>query len=154
MDQKMSEVDDGPGHAGRAREEAEDDEPREEDDENVGGPYARVGNIGVASGDWGSLSRKLPISTLLRNMGFKIRAFSCHLENTLDLISRLKAVDVRTIKDYLNLYSGALVRELETVVQIYGVAKPYEKLKEQTGGETRVTKESIVDYIQGMEVPD
>ena len=76
-------------------------------------------------------------------MGFKIRAFSCHLENTLDLIPRLKAVDVRTIKDYLNLYSGALVRELETVVQRYDVAKPYEKLKEQTGGETMVTKKSI-----------
>ena len=39
----MSEVDDGPGHAGRAREEAENDEPGEEDDENVGGPYAGVG---------------------------------------------------------------------------------------------------------------
>lgn len=38
----MAEVNDGPGHARRAREEAEDDEPREEDRENVGGPNPRV----------------------------------------------------------------------------------------------------------------
>lgn len=40
--EEMGEVDDGPGHAGRASEEAENDEPREEDDEDVGGPHARV----------------------------------------------------------------------------------------------------------------
>ncbi|KAL6182819.1 hypothetical protein ACLB2K_044231 [Fragaria x ananassa] len=111
-------------------------------------------NIGVASGNQCSLSRKLPISTLLRNMGSRLEHSLVTYKNTLDLISTLEAVDAGTIKEYLNLYSGALVGELETVVQRYGVPEPYEKLKEQTGGEVIVTKESIVHFIQGMEVPD
>lgn len=38
----MREVDDGPGHARGAIEDGKDDKPREEDDENVGGPHPRV----------------------------------------------------------------------------------------------------------------
>ena len=38
----MGEIDDGPGHARRATEDGEDDEPGEEEDEDVGGPHAWV----------------------------------------------------------------------------------------------------------------
>ena len=38
----MREVDYGPSQARRAIENGENDEPREEEDENVGGPHARV----------------------------------------------------------------------------------------------------------------
>lgn len=38
----MKEVDDGPGHAGGAVEDGEYDDPREEEDEDVGRPHARV----------------------------------------------------------------------------------------------------------------
>lgn len=41
-DEEVGEVDDGPGHAGRAGGEGEDEEPGEEEDENVGGPHSRV----------------------------------------------------------------------------------------------------------------
>ncbi|KAI8544929.1 hypothetical protein RHMOL_Rhmol07G0003600 [Rhododendron molle] len=34
----MGEIDDGPGHARRAAEEGEDEEPREEEDQDIGGP--------------------------------------------------------------------------------------------------------------------
>ena len=34
----MGEIDDGPGHAGTATEDGEDEEPREEEDQNVEGP--------------------------------------------------------------------------------------------------------------------
>jgi hypothetical protein len=37
----MEEVDDGPGHAGGAVEDGEYDDPREEEDEDVGRPHAR-----------------------------------------------------------------------------------------------------------------
>lgn len=39
---EMGEIDDGPGRAGGAAEEGEDEEPREEDDEDVGRPHAGV----------------------------------------------------------------------------------------------------------------
>ena len=38
----MGEIDDGPGHARTATEDGEDEEPREEEDQYVGGPYAGV----------------------------------------------------------------------------------------------------------------
>lgn len=34
----MGEIDDGPGHARRAAEEGEDEEPREEEDQDIGSP--------------------------------------------------------------------------------------------------------------------
>ncbi|KAM5571262.1 hypothetical protein ABKV19_011726 [Rosa sericea] len=112
-------------------------------------------HIGVARGNLCSLSRKLPISTLLRNMGSRLEHSLVTYKNTLDLISRLEVVDIGcTIEDYLNLYSGALVKELETVVQRYCVPRHYEKLKGLTGGQAVVTKESIVDFIQRLEVPN
>ena len=38
----MKEIDDGPGHARRAREDGKDDEPGEEEDKDVAGPNAWV----------------------------------------------------------------------------------------------------------------
>lgn len=40
--EEMGDVDYGPGHAGRASEEAEEDEPREEQNQNVCSPNPRV----------------------------------------------------------------------------------------------------------------
>jgi len=39
---EVDEVDDGPGRAGGAADDGEDEEPREEEDEDVCGPHARV----------------------------------------------------------------------------------------------------------------
>ena len=39
---EVDEVDDGPGRAGGASGDGEDEEPWEEEDEDVGGPHARV----------------------------------------------------------------------------------------------------------------
>lgn len=39
---EVEEIDDGPGHAGRAAEDGEDEEPGEEEDADVGRPDARV----------------------------------------------------------------------------------------------------------------
>ena len=39
---EMGEVDDGPGHARGAVEDGENEEPREEEDQYVSGPYARI----------------------------------------------------------------------------------------------------------------
>lgn len=39
---EVAEIDDGPGHARGATEDREHDEPGEEEDEDVGGPYAGI----------------------------------------------------------------------------------------------------------------
>lgn len=39
---EVAEVDEGPGHAGGAAEDGEDEEPGDEEDEDVGGPDPRV----------------------------------------------------------------------------------------------------------------
>ena len=38
----MREIDDGPSHAGRAAEDGENNKPREEEDEDISGPYTWV----------------------------------------------------------------------------------------------------------------
>lgn len=40
--QEMGEIDESPGHAGGATEEGEDEEPREEENKDIGGPHPRV----------------------------------------------------------------------------------------------------------------
>ncbi|CAB4263246.1 unnamed protein product [Prunus armeniaca] len=100
------------------------------------------GNLGVANGSFYHLSMKLPISrwqrdltdsTVLRNMGLglghSLLAYKAHF------------------REYQSF------RSMKTVMRRYGVPEPYEKLKELTRGRA-VTKESIVDFIQGLELPN
>ncbi|KAF5185087.1 Adenylosuccinate lyase, partial [Thalictrum thalictroides] len=45
-----------------------------------------------------------------------------------------------------------LAEPIQTVMRRYGIPEPYEKLKEFTRGRA-VTKESIRDFVQGLELP-
>jgi adenylosuccinate lyase len=119
------------------------------------------GNLGIANALLEHLSAKLPISrlqrdltdsTVLRNLGVPfahtILAFRS-IEKGLDkLILNEAAID----EDLEN--NWAVVAEaIQTILRKQEYPNPYEALKELTRKNSRITKESIHDFINKLKVP-
>ena len=120
------------------------------------------GNLGIARAILGHLADKLPISrlqrdltdsTVLRNVGVPL----AHI-----LIS-IKAIDKGLGKLLLN--EAKLAADLEAnwmvtaeaiqnILRREGYPKPYEALKDLTRGVSKVDRETIVTFIQSLNVPD
>ncbi|CAN0909638.1 Adenylosuccinate lyase [Linum grandiflorum] len=119
------------------------------------------GNLGKANGNFSHLSEKLPISrfqrdltdsTVLRNMGEGLGHSLLAYKSTLQGIGKLTVNEARLAQD-LDQWWEVLAEPIQTVMRRYGVPEPYEKLKELTRGRD-VTKESIREFIQGLELPE
>ncbi|CAN1257136.1 Sedoheptulose-1,7-bisphosphatase, chloroplastic [Linum perenne] len=119
------------------------------------------GNLGKANGNLSHLSEKLPISrfqrdltdsTVLRNMGEGLGHSLLAYKSSLQGIGKLTVNEARLAQD-LDQWWEVLAEPIQTVMRRYGVPEPYEKLKELTRGRD-VTKESIREFIQGLELPD
>ncbi|GKV28338.1 hypothetical protein SLEP1_g37408 [Rubroshorea leprosula] len=119
------------------------------------------GNLGKANEDLAFLSRKLLISrwqrdltdsTVLRNMGGGLGHSLLAYKSALQGIGKLQVNEARLSED-LDQSWEVLAEPIQTVMRRYGVPEPYEKLKELTRGRA-VTKESIQEFIQGLEVPE
>jgi adenylosuccinate lyase len=119
------------------------------------------GNLGIANALLEHFSAKLPISrlqrdltdsTVLRNLGVPfahtILAFRS-IEKGLDkLILNEAAID----EDLEN--NWAVVAEaIQTILRKQEYPNPYEALKELTRKNSRITKESIHDFINNLKVP-
>ncbi|KAK6227867.1 hypothetical protein SCA6_000207 [Theobroma cacao] len=118
------------------------------------------GNLGKANEDLSYLSMKLPISrwqrdltdsTVLRNMGGGLGHSLLAYKSALQGIAKLQVNEARLSED-LNQAWEVLAEPIQTVMRRYGVPEPYEKLKELTRGRA-VTKESIREFIEGLELP-
>ncbi|OMO76133.1 Fumarate lyase [Corchorus olitorius] len=118
------------------------------------------GNLGKANEDLSFLSMKLPISrwqrdltdsTVLRNMGGGLGHSLLAYKSALQGIGKLQVNEARLSED-LNQAWEVLAEPIQTVMRRYGVPEPYEKLKELTRGRA-VTKESIREFIEGLELP-
>ncbi|KAF3433535.1 hypothetical protein FNV43_RR24637 [Rhamnella rubrinervis] len=118
------------------------------------------GNLGVANGNLSHLSMKLPISrwqrdltdsTVIRNLGLGLGHSLLAYKSTLQGISKLQVNEARLSEDLDNCWE-VLAEPIQTVMRRYDVPEPYEKLKELTRGR-EVTKESIRDFIEGLEIP-
>ncbi|XVE99701.1 hypothetical protein REPUB_Repub03eG0223100 [Reevesia pubescens] len=119
------------------------------------------GNLGKANEDLSFLSMKLPISrwqrdltdsTVLRNMGGGLGHSLLAYKSALQGIGKLQVNEARLSED-LNQAWEVLAEPIQTVMRRYGVPEPYEKLKELTRGRA-VTKESIREFIEGLELPE
>ena len=119
------------------------------------------GNLGIANAILEHFSAKLPISrlqrdltdsTVLRNLGVPfahtILAFRS-IEKGLDkLILNQPAID----EDLEN--NWAIVAEaIQTILRKENYPNPYEALKELTRNNSRVTRESIHQFINGLKLP-
>ena len=120
------------------------------------------GNLGLANAVLGHLSAKLPISrlqrdltdsTVLRNMGVGFGYSMIAYLSTLKGFGKLRLREEVLASDLDNAWE-VLAEPIQTVMRKAGIEKPYEKLKELTRGQDRITKETIRQFIEGLDLPE
>ena len=120
------------------------------------------GNLGMANAIYQFLSGKLPISrlqrdltdsTVLRNVGVPFAHSLIAFKSLLKGLSKLDLNRAKLEED-LNNNMAVLAEAIQTVLRRESFPKPYEALKELTRGNSRITKEIIDDFIDGLAVND
>lgn len=120
------------------------------------------GNLGMANAVLGFLAEKLPVSrwqrdltdsTVLRNMGvgagYALLGWVAHLRG----LNKLEANPAALAAD-LDATWELLAEPIQTVMRRYGVANPYEKLKDLTRGKDGISPEVLALFIQELEIPE
>ena len=111
------------------------------------------GNLGLANAVLRHLAEKLPISrwqrdltdsTVLRNMGVALGYALLGYDSLLRGMAKLEAAPER-LHDDLDANWELLAEPIQTVMRRYGIANPYEKLKELTRG-NRVSREGMQSF--------
>ena len=119
------------------------------------------GNLGLANALLRHLTEKLPISrwqrdltdsTVLRNMGVALGYALLAYDSLLRGLGKLEADADRLCTD-LDANWELLAEPIQTVMRRYGVANPYEKLKELTRG-NRISREGMQSFVQSLEIPE
>ncbi len=120
------------------------------------------GNLGLANALLRHLSEKLPISrwqrdltdsTVLRNMGVALGYALLGYESLLRGLGKLEANPARLAED-LDHNWEVLAEPIQTVMRRYGVANPYEQLKELTRGKGGINRDSLALFIQNLDIPE
>ena len=120
------------------------------------------GNLGMANAVLAFLSEKLPVSrwqrdltdsTVLRNMGvgigYAVLGLAAHLRG----LNKLEA-NPAALAAALDATWELLAEPIQTVMRRYGVANPYEKLKDLTRGKGGITPEVLASFIRDLDIPD
>jgi adenylosuccinate lyase len=120
------------------------------------------GNLGFANAVFGHLSEKLPVSrlqrdltdsTVLRNIGVPIGhsvlAFNSILKGLHKLI-----VNTDKIRSDLGNNWAVVAEAIQTILRREGFPKPYEALLDLTRTNQNVTSESILHFIESLDVSD
>jgi adenylosuccinate lyase len=119
------------------------------------------GNLGLANALLRFMSEKLPVSrwqrdltdsTVLRNMGVGLGYALLGYDSCLRGLGKLEANPVRLAEDLDNNWE-VLAEPIQTVMRRYGIANPYEQLKELTRGKSGITRESLRDFIKVLAIP-
>jgi adenylosuccinate lyase len=119
------------------------------------------GNLGLANALLHFMSEKLPISrwqrdltdsTVLRNMGVGLGYALLGYDSCLRGLGKLEANPIRLAEDLEGSWE-VLAEPIQTVMRRYGVANPYEQLKELTRGKSGITQESLKEFINSLNIP-
>jgi adenylosuccinate lyase len=119
------------------------------------------GNLGLANAMLRHLAEKLPISrwqrdltdsTVLRNMGVGFGYSLLAYESCLRGLGKLEANPAALAAD-LDASWDVLAEPVQTVMRRYGVANPYEQLKELTRGKGGITQAALHLFIDGLAIP-
>ena len=120
------------------------------------------GNLGLANAIFNHLSVKLPISrlqrdltdsTVLRNMGVGFGYSLIAYLSTLKGFSKLKLNNHILEKDLDNAWE-VLAEPIQTIMRKHGIEKPYEKLKELTRGNEGINQQTIINFINSINLPE
>lgn len=120
------------------------------------------GNLGIANAILEHLASKLPVSrlqrdltdsTVIRNIGMPLAYGLIALKSTTKGLNKLLLNREAIDRDLEN--NWAVVAEgIQTILRREGYAKPYEALKELTRTNQHVTKESISQFIDTLNVSE
>ena len=119
------------------------------------------GNLGIANAIMQHLASKLPISrwqrdltdsTVLRNLGVGFAHSVIAYEASLKGIGKLELNAARLAEDLNNCWE-VLAEPIQTVMRRFGVANPYEKLKELTRGKG-ITPDALLAFVDSLEIPE
>ncbi|MAL61257.1 MAG: adenylosuccinate lyase [Flavobacteriaceae bacterium] len=120
------------------------------------------GNLGIANAMFEHLASKLPISrlqrdltdsTVLRNIGVPIGHTLIGFQSTLKGLNKLLLNESKFAEDLEN--NWAVVAEaLQTILRREGFPNPYEALKGLTRTNEAITKKSIADFIETLEISE
>ena len=118
------------------------------------------GNLGLANALLEHFAAKLPISrwqrdltdsTVQRNFGVAIAYVVIAIKSTIRGLGKLQANPEAISRDIDQSWE-VIGEAVQTVMRRYGVAEPYEKLKELTRGHV-VDQKLMRDFIQSLEIP-
>lgn len=119
------------------------------------------GNLGMANAILRHMAEKLPISrwqrdltdsTVLRNMGVGIGYSLLGYDSCLRGLNKLEINAAKLAEDLDNSWE-VLAEPIQTVMRRYGIANPYEQLKELTRGKGGINKTTLHAFIQNLEIP-
>jgi adenylosuccinate lyase len=120
------------------------------------------GNLGLSNALLRHMADKLPVSrwqrdltdsTVLRNMGVALGYALVAYDSTLRGLAKLEA-DPSRMSAVLDENWEVLAEPIQTVMRRYGVANPYEQLKDLTRGRRGITAQSLRDFVSGLAIPD
>ena len=120
------------------------------------------GNLGIANAIFGHLSAKLPISrlqrdltdsTVLRNIGVPLGHTLISFQSTIKGLNKLLLNASKIEADLENNWAVA-AEAIQTILRREGYTHPYEALKGLTRTNTQITKQSIADFIETLEVDE
>lgn len=118
------------------------------------------GNLGIANALFDHLSNKLPISrlqrdltdsTVLRNIGVPMAHTIIAMKSTLKGLNKL-IINKEAISGDLERNWAVVAEAIQTILRREGYPNPYETLKALTRTNSRVTQESIAEFIDTLEV--
>src|ERR1039457_681395 len=120
------------------------------------------GNLGMANAIFHHLSSKLPISrlqrdltdsTVIRNIGVPLAHSMIAFRSLLKGLGKLVLNEEKLSKD-LNENWAVISEAIQTILRRENYPDPFEKLKELTRGNTKITKESLHNFIDGLDTPE
>ena len=120
------------------------------------------GNLGVANAFFDFMSNKLPVSrlqrdltdsTVLRNLGVPFAHTIIAIKSLLKGLSKVEANKEKIAQDLEN--NWAVVAEaIQTILRREGYPEPYEKLKELTRTNERITRQTIQQFIDSLDISE
>lgn len=120
------------------------------------------GNLGIADALLGHLASKLPISrlqrdltdsTVLRNVGVPMAHVMIAVASTLKGLDKLILNEEAISRDLDDMWS-VVAEAIQTILRREGYPHPYETLKQLTRVNSKVTAESIAEFIDTLDVTD
>ena len=118
------------------------------------------GNLGIANAILQFLAQKLPVSrlqrdltdsTVLRNIGVPLAHGVIAVQSTLKGLRKLILNEQRLADDLDNTWA-VVAEAIQTILRREAYPHPYEALKALTRTNTKMTEETIHDFIQTLDV--